>query len=920
MTTYKGPPNRRVYNDNDLDRREFCRLAGTIAVVATVSPTIGMRSDGRKLRNVALWREKGVTIETSNLRSSQILYSKDSTHRLNDGRKFKPDANPSFLCWSSDPYHNLPCWVWIRFGGLRRISRVVLYAGEMNLQPIEFLGQVSSDAGAMIQDVFRVNDARFDPTTLSYTIDFEPVDTDNFRLLITRSFAPEPPQSNWVQLSEVEVYGENVINPKAQALAATGTAAMPVVLLKPDAVFVPRIHDNGRILDIRTPWYRIQLDKTRPRIVHLSWDSLGEGNLGVNFLRGLGGYPRLERILQGVDATGTAPLKCIGNVFQYAPISVAPGVSLRLALKTGERDFDMELTAIVDRETVMAGGVFRFEFAPNQTPATFVCHPSDVFNYVPTPCYLHAPDWGTAFITCGKPETCFYRSPSSIYPASDYHIDIAPQIPTRPDHLCTLAAGTWQETLHFGIETLRPLEELTRADARLHRLPAYALNITQWRPDSGFISNSVVSINCGLSMLFYAEMATFTPPLKAGISAMELVRASLYRYFDGVPGYLVPPRNVYAARGDWCPSRKIPAYWNQLTAFEKQVYDQTNNSISRETPAYLIICAWYVIRTIGGLAELDKSLYALECIAGHIESWSTDGLAYQGNVPGYNHGWNMWFDTYIFRGADAYSNAANYRAFRCLAELENLAGRPAMATHYHENADRIQKVYMKYFFNPATGVLAGWRDDKGQLHDYMFPWVNGFAIYQGLVPEREANAILDRLLAQLKKDGFKSYQFGLPTNLIPIHPADYVPHTTGAPTNPSGTDTWQRYMNGAACPNFVYYVIQSLYKLGRRHDAEKILWPLVASFEKGTFNAGVGSAKWPRRNPVGSAFYLWNGTRADGEGYLPENWQAMVAIFTGHYGIRLDDHGYQLEPWSPLKGKKIKLGLPFMGNIVETIE
>ncbi|MHB1768123.1 MAG: hypothetical protein ACYCUV_09775 [Phycisphaerae bacterium] len=55
-------------------------------------------------------------------------------------------------------------------------------------------------------------------------------------------------------------------------------------------------------------------------------------------------------------------------------------------------------------------------------------------------------------------------------------------------------------------------------------------------------------------------------------------------------------------------------------------------------------------------------------------------------------------------------------------------------------------------------------------------------------------------------------------------------------------------------------------------------------------------------------------------GLLPENWQAMTAIFTGHYGIRLDDQGYRLEPWSPLKGKTVKLGLPFMGQIVETIE
>ena len=840
-------------------------------------------------RNVAFYREPGVRVETSTSRSASMS-SKDSTGRLNDGKKFRPGGDPSVLCWTSDPYHHLPCWIWIGFSGYRRISRVVVYAGEMNLQPVEFSGQVSDDAGATFGELFHVNNVRFDPYTLSYTVDFEPVDCDNFRLLILRSAAPETPQSYWAQLSEVEVYGDNAPAIKNSDLPPPTAAglAMPDSALHADASSVAHIHDNGQMLDIRTQWYRIQLDKNRPHIAFLAWDSLGEGNLDVNFLRGNGGAPRLQQVLRSVDAPGSARLQRVGNVFAYTPISVVPGVTLRLAFKAGTRDFDMELTVVADRKIAMKGGVFRFDFAPNQTPTTFVCRPENVLNFVSIPCYLHAPDFGTAFITSGNKETSFYRSPAGIFPALTYHVDITPQTPKRPDRLCETHAGAWQDTLHFSIETIRPLAEVTKLEGRLHRLPAYALNITQWRPDTGIISNSVVSVNCGLSMLFYAEMAAFSPPLKAGISAMELVRASLHRYFNGAPGYFMPPRNVYAARGGW--------------------------QSSRETPAYLIICAWYAIRTIGGLKELRKSLYALECIADEIESLDTngDGLA--------DHGNGMWFDCYNIHGADAYSNAANYRAFRCLAELENSAGRPAMAQHYHQNADRIKKIYMKTFFNPATGVLAGWRDEKGILHDYMFPWVNGFAIHQGLVPDQQANAILDRLLAQLKKDGFKSYQFGLPTNLLPIHPADYIAHTSGAPTNPSGTDTWQQYMNGGACPTFAYYVIQSFYKLGRRRDAEKLLWPLVGSFEKGTFNAGVQTGKWLRRNPVGSAFYVWNGSQASGEGYLPEDWQAMAAIFTGHYGIRLDDQGYRLESWSPLRGKKVKLGLPFMGQVVEDIE
>ena len=68
---------------------------------------------------------------------------------------------------------------------------------------------------------------------------------------------------------------------------------------------------------------------------------------------------------------------------------------------------------------------------------------------------------------------------------------------------------------------------------------------------------------------------------------------------------------------------------------------------------------------------------------------------------------------------------------------------------------------------------------------------------------------------------------------------------------------------------------------------------------------------------MGSAFYVWDGSRGRGEGYLPEDWQGLDALYTGQFGIGLDAKGYFLEPWSPLlKGQRVKLGLPYMGTIV----
>jgi hypothetical protein len=43
---------------------------------------------------------------------------------------------------------------------------------------------------------------------------------------------------------------------------------------------------------------------------------------------------------------------------------------------------------------------------------------------------------------------------------------------------------------------------------------------------------------------------------------------------------------------------------------------------------------------------------------------------------------------------------------------------------------------------------------------------------------------------------------------------------------------------------------------------------------------------------------------------------AADALFTGHFGIGFDEHGYFLEPWSPLKGQSSRPQMPYMGKTV----
>ena len=70
---------------------------------------------------------------------------------------------------------------------------------------------------------------------------------------------------------------------------------------------------------------------------------------------------------------------------------------------------------------------------------------------------------------------------------------------------------------------------------------------------------------------------------------------------------------------------------------------------------------------------------------------------------------------------------------------------------------------------------------------------------------------------------------------------------------------------------------------------------------------------------TGGEFFHWNGTPSGYEGFLADSYTAQMAIFTGYYGIGFGPEGFHLQPWSPLKGKRIKLGLKYMGKIVEEI-
>jgi Bacterial alpha-L-rhamnosidase 6 hairpin glycosidase domain len=376
------------------------------------------------------------------------------------------------------------------------------------------------------------------------------------------------------------------------------------------------------------------------------------------------------------------------------------------------------------------------------------------------------------------------------------------------------------------------------------------LNIFQLTTRWHTLGNNVTGESCAFCYYEYADIAEQTPPLADGLSALDMVRQTLDKIIAGTNAYGMPGNG----------------------AFHEFAADTA--------PSLLIAAEDYV--------EGSKDNQWLAVNYGHLESWTDKMLAtdHEGNglieygLSGNSYSWlhpkyrpSNWWDTIGFGHEDAYANALAYRALGGMAKLAEQTGHTDDEQRYRAAAERLKTSYFTSFYDPKTGVLAGWRSADGQLHDYYFLWVNGIAIDYGLVPKDRANEIMDRLLAKMKEVGYKNFDLGLPVNLIPVARKDYfaLELRWGGGTNADNSDGFQIYENGGATACFAYFTVAALYHLGRIDDGDRVLFPMLDSFAKGDFQGFAA-------NKRSKDWKMWDGTCKGYEGLLTDNYYALLAV------------------------------------------
>ena len=473
------------------------------------------------------------------------------------------------------------------------------------------------------------------------------------------------------------------------------------------------------------------------------------------------------------------------------------------------------------------------------------------------PALLHLPDHGTFRITssAGKGLALGYDAQRFFTWDSNLNYKEGDQAYVKVTIL-PASASVPQVDYTLDVVAIYPHAPGIEQDPRFDGFRRNWLNIFQLNPRHRVLANNAASDACAFTVFMYSSMATHTPPLAPSLRAIDMVRQTLDGYMSGTHGYGMASYNA-----------------------------EGNNADSVDSYPSLLIAAADYMRGTGDEAWLRKNYAGLKGWATKMLAMDRTGTGLLQDIATGNAGiWNYrrypnhtcnWWDNIGFGHFDAYSNTLAYHALRGMAKMALLANKQEDAQFYTSRAGKLRSVYFQTFYDPATGVLAGWRSADGKLHDYDFTFVNGMAITYGVVPQDKANSIMDHLLAKMKEVGYTYFEHGLPGDLIPIRQEDFMVHNPrwGAPQKKDGSDGFQIYAHGGASGCFVYYVLQALYQLGRQKEADAILFPLLRGYEEGGFQ-GHGS------NGMTYDWRAWDGTPHGYEGFLVDNYQALLAVLS----------------------------------------
>ncbi|MCX6222629.1 MAG: hypothetical protein NTZ69_16795 [Bacteroidia bacterium] len=475
-------------------------------------------------------------------------------------------------------------------------------------------------------------------------------------------------------------------------------------------------------------------------------------------------------------------------------------------------------------------------------------------NKVALPCLIHLPDMGTFRVTSNVSGlellTDARRTNSEVKGNPEHHFVSISFPPASVEYP--------QIIYQLEIVSIYPDVTAIKNDPVYDGFRRNFINIFQVNPRLRVLANNSSSDSCAFTLYMSAQLAQYTPPLADGLKAMDLVKMTLDRYISGMKAYgLVGYTDNYeeADTVSWKSKYdSLDSHPSLLMAACYYINSANDTKWLNENISSLIEWADITVKN-----DIDEDGLIEYPLSGNYGTW--DGVRRPAN----------WWDTVGFGHKDAYSNALAYRALNLFGEILRNTNMPE-SQKYTDHAAKLKSAYYSTFYNPESGVLAGWKSKDGQLHDYYFTFVNSIAISYGLLNEEQGNRVMDKLLSKMESVGFTDFSLGLPGNLIPVKKGDYTAsdHRWGGPSLEDGTDAFQIYENGGATACYTYFMVDALQKLKRNPDSRKILYPILKSISDGNFS---GSCV----NGMSKDWKTWKGECWGYEGFLCDGYMVLLS-------------------------------------------
>lgn len=399
------------------------------------------------------------------------------------------------------------------------------------------------------------------------------------------------------------------------------------------------------------------------------------------------------------------------------------------------------------------------------------------------------------------------------------------------------------------------------------------LNIFQINPQLQMFANNSCSDPCAFTLYAPSMIAPKTPPLVGNLTTLDLLRMSVEKYLSGTLSYgLVGYKIGYMGleNSAW----RSP--YNSLDAYPSLVisacnYVKGSKDLKWAVANYLKIQKWMDDQLKRNYDNDNLVEYEL---SGNNGSWKREESGKEFVRPA------NWWDTIGFGHKDAFSNILTYDAIKLFIEVSRMLNKTAEVTRYTKVAENLKSVFFNTFFNPVTGVLAGWKSKDGQLHDYYFTYINSMAIHYDLVPLNKQRDIMQKMWNKIIEVGYSDFSNGLPGNLVPVIRQDYTTELQrwGGSKKDDGSDGFQHYENGGTSINYVYYTVKALQKVGLKTQAEELSTGLLKGFANGNFQGystindsrgwGVLTKDWK----------TWDGKNGGYEGFLCDGYLTLLAF------------------------------------------